>query len=68
MRVTLDRKRRLAVPPGLGPIVPGESFEARFDAEEDAIVFRRIKRRGSWLAVMKACPVSMDDLPRRSRE
>ncbi len=68
MIVTLDDKRRLTVPVALAPAAPGDAFEARFDAEEDAIVFRRIKRGRSWLAVLKACPVSMDDLPPRSRE
>jgi hypothetical protein len=68
MIVTLDDKRRLTVPVALAPAAPGDAFEARFDAEEDAIVFRRVKRGRSWLAVLKACPVSMDDLPSRSRE
>jgi len=68
MIVTLDDKRRLTVPVALAPAAPGDAFEARFDAEEDSIVFRRVKRGRSWLAVLKACPVSMYDLPRRSRE
>ncbi|MGH9255836.1 MAG: hypothetical protein ACRD3C_14845 [Vicinamibacterales bacterium] len=68
MVVTLDEKRRLTVPVALAPASPGDAFEARFDPDEDAIVFRRIKRGRSWLDVLKACPVSMDDLPPRSRE
>jgi hypothetical protein len=68
MIVTLDDKRRLTVPVALAPAAPGDAFEARFDAEEDSIVFRRVKRGRSWLAVLKACPVPMDDLPSRSRE
>jgi hypothetical protein len=68
MIVTLDGKRRLTVPVALAPASPGDAFDARFDEEEDAIVFWRIKRRRSWLAVLKACPVPMDDLPARSRE
>ena len=68
MIVTLDEKRRLTVPLALAPATPGDAFEARFDEEEDAIVFRRVKRGRSWLDVLKACPVSMDDLPPRSRE
>jgi hypothetical protein len=68
MIVTLDEKRRLTVPVALAPAAPGDAFDARFDEEEDAIVFRRIKRRRSWLAALKACPVPMDDLPARSRE
>jgi hypothetical protein len=69
MIVTLDGKRRLTVPLALAPTTPGDAFDARFDDEEDAIVFRRIKRAGkSWLDILKACPLSMEDLPERSRE
>jgi hypothetical protein len=68
MIVTLDEKRRLTVPVALAPATPGDAFDAQFDEAEDAIVFRRIKRGRSWLAVLKACPVAMDDLPPRSRE
>ena len=69
MIVTLDEKRRLTVPRALAPATPGDAFDARFDDEEDAIVFRRIKRGGkSWLDILKACPVPIEDLPRRSRE
>jgi hypothetical protein len=68
MIVTLDEKRRLTVPVALAPAAPGDAFDARFDADEDAIVFRRIKRGKSWLKILKACPVSMDDLPPRRRE
>lgn len=68
MIVTLDAKRRLSIPATLAPAKPGDQFDAVFDAEEDAVIFRRISRRKSWLDVMKACPVPMDDLPPRSRE
>jgi hypothetical protein len=69
MIVTLDEKHRLTVPLALAPTTPGDAFDARFDDEEDAIVFRRIKRGGrSGLDVLKACPVPMEDLPPRSRE
>jgi hypothetical protein len=68
MIVTLDEKRRLTVPVALAPAAPGDAFDARFDEEEDAIVFRRLKRGRPWLEVLKACPVPMDDLPARSRE
>ena len=68
MIVTLDEKRRLTVPLALAPASPGDAFDARFDEEEDAIVFRRVKRGRSWLEVLKACPIPMDDLPPRSRE
>ena len=67
MVVTLDAKRRLTVPATLAPAKPGDYFDARFDAEEDAIVFRRLSAQESWLTVMKQCPVSPDDVPRRRR-
>ena len=68
MILTLDAKRRLTVPATLAPAAPGDAFEARFDPEENEIVFRRIGGGGDWLAVMSACPVPMDDLPRRRRQ
>ncbi len=68
MIVTLDSKRRLSVPATLAPTRPGDQFDAVFDAEEDAVIFRRIKRKSDWLEVWKQCPVPMDDLPPRSRE
>lgn len=68
MIVLLDEKRRLTVPLALAPAKPGDAFDARFDEDEDVLVFRRIKRGRSWLEVLKACPVPMEDLPRRSRE
>ena len=68
MIVTLDAKRRLSVPVALVLAKPGDQFDAVFDAEEDTLVFHRIKRKTNWLAVMKKCPVPMDDLPPRSRE
>ena len=67
MILTLDAKRRLTVPAALAPASPGDAFEARFDADENEIVFRRIAGAGDWLAVLSECPVSMDDLPRRRR-
>lgn len=65
--VTLDSKRRLTIPKRLAPMRPGDHFEALFDADEDALVFRRLGKRGGWVSVMKACPVPMDDLPERRR-
>jgi len=67
MVVTLDAKRRLTVPAALAPAKPGDYFDARFDPEEDAIVFRRLGGQESWLTVMKDCPVSPDDVPPRRR-
>ncbi|MEW5981229.1 MAG: hypothetical protein AB1806_02535 [Acidobacteriota bacterium] len=68
MIVTLDAKRRLSVPASLAPTAPGEYFDARFDPEEDAIVFRRLALRGDWFTILTECPVSMDDVPPRRRE
>jgi hypothetical protein len=68
MIVTLDAKRRLTVPEGLAPALPGDAFDARFDADANELVFRRIAGAGDWLAVLSECPVNMDDLPRRRRE
>lgn len=68
MIVTLDSKRRLTVPTLLAPTSPGDYFEAQFDAEEDALVFRRIAANADWLAVLKECPVDMGDVPPRRRE
>ncbi len=67
MVITLDAKRRLTVPAALAPAKPGDYFDARFDAEEDALVFRRLAGRENWLAVLKACPVSPEDVPPRRR-
>lgn len=67
--MTLDAKRRLTVPVSLASAAPGDAFDATFDEEEeDALVFRRVKRGRSWLDVLKECPVPMDDLPGRSRQ
>ena len=68
MILTLDAKRRLTVPASLAPANPGDHFKAEFDAEEDAIVFRRIAKDADWLEVLRSCPVSLDDLPPRSRD
>ena len=68
MIVTLDSKRRLTVPKALVKTQPGEHFEALYDEDEDKIVLRRVRRKPNWLEVWKQCPVSMDDIPPRSRE
>lgn len=68
MVVRLDSKRRLTVPTSVAPTRPGDTFDVEFDADEDTLVFRRISRKGDWLAVLESCPVPMDDLPRRRRE
>ncbi len=67
MIVTLDSKRRLTVPAALGPAKPGDHFLVAYDAEEDALVYRRIPSEADWLQVLRACPVSMDELPPRRR-
>ena len=63
MIVTLDSKRRLTV-----PAKPGDHFLVDFDAEEDALMCRRIASKPNRLKVLKACPVPMDDLRPRRRE
>ena len=68
MIVMLDAKRRLTVPASLAPASPGDYFDAQFDSEEGAIIFRRLARSGDWLAILRECPVSMDDVPARRRE
>ncbi len=68
MIVTLDSKRRLTVPVGVASAKPGDHFIVDFDAEEDALVYRRVASKADWLEVLKKCPVPMDDLPPRRRE
>lgn len=68
MIVILDAKRRLTVPVALAAAAPGDYFDAQFDPEEDAIVFRRVTVKADWLAVLRECPVPMDDLPARRRD
>lgn len=68
MIVTLDAKRRLRVPATLALAKSGDQFDAVFDADEDTVTFRRIKRKSNWLDVWRQCPVPMDDLPPRNRE
>ncbi len=68
MIVTLDAKRRVSIPAGLAPATPGDQFDASFDAEDDVVILRRVKRKANWLEVWRQCPAPMDDLPPRSRE
>ena len=68
MHLRIDSKHRLTIPAKLMPTKPGEYFEALYDEDEDKIIFKRVKRKTSWLEVLKQCPSSMDDLPPRSRE
>jgi hypothetical protein len=68
MILRLDAKRRLTVPAALAPARPGDHFQAEFDAEEDALVFRRLATGDDWLDVLQTCPVDMSDLPPRRRE
>ena len=51
MIVTLDDKRRVSIPAVLAPTAPGDQFDASFDAEEDMVILRRIKRKPGWLEV-----------------
>ena len=68
MTVTLDAKRRLTLPASLISAKPGEEFDVRYDADEDAIIFRRLPSKENWLDVLAQCPVPMDDIPPRSRD
>jgi hypothetical protein len=68
MILILDAKRRLTLPASLVAAQPGDNFEAVFDPEEDAVIFRRLSKNANWLTVLKGCPVKMDDLPPRRRE
>ena len=68
MIVTLDAKRRVSIPAALAPATPGDQFDASFDADEDVVILRRIKRKANWLHVWRQCPVPMDDLPPRSKD
>jgi len=68
MIVTLDSKRRLSIPTALAPASPGDQFDATFDAAENTVTLRRIKREVNWLAVWKTCPIPMDDLPQRGQQ
>jgi hypothetical protein len=56
MIVTLDAKRRLTVPASLAPASPGDYFDASFDAEEDALVFRRLPGKENWLNCAQSLP------------
>jgi hypothetical protein len=61
--VTLDAKRRFNIPADLITVKPGDQFEATFDADEDVVTLRRLKRKQNWLSVWKKCPIPMDDVP-----
>jgi hypothetical protein len=63
--VRLDAKRRFGIPAALAPASPGDQFDATFDANEDTVTLRRVKRKANWLEVWKKCPVPMDDIPSR---
>ena len=64
----LDSKRRLTIPTAITSAQPGQSFDVRFDADEDAIIFRRLPQQEDWLEVLADCPLSMEDLPPRRRD
>ena len=59
----MDAKRRLVVPFSLAAAKPGEAFEASYDADEDAFVFRRatMNPKEDWLEVLAECPVPLDE-------
>lgn len=62
MIVTLDAKRRVSIPSALSPAAPEDQFEASFDADDDVVILRRLKRKPNWLDVWKKCPTPMDDI------
>jgi len=65
----IDAKHRLTIPGSLVQTGPGEMFETFYDAEEDEIILRRIKRKNNWAEVWRDCPSKIDQpLPRRSHE
>jgi len=64
----LDLKRRLTLPVSLVSARQGDDFEADFDAEEDAVVSRRLAKGKDWLSVMKDSSVAMDDIPVCSKD
>jgi bifunctional DNA-binding transcriptional regulator/antitoxin component of YhaV-PrlF toxin-antitoxin module len=68
MIVTIDSKRRLTLPAGLISVEAGEHFDVLFDAEEDAVIFRRLPKQADWLDVLAECPISMDDIPPRRKD
>lgn len=68
MTVTLDSKRRLTLPAALLSSEPGQVFDARYDADEDALIFRRLPAKEDWMEVLAQCPVPMDDIQPRRRE
>jgi hypothetical protein len=68
MIVKLDSKRRLTIPATLVTARPGQTFDARFDEEEDALIFRRLPQKEDWIEVLSQCPVPMDDMQPRRRE
>jgi hypothetical protein len=69
MILRLDAKRRLTLPAAFASSRPGDHFSVEFDAEEDALICRRLARGDDdWLGVLRQCPLAMDDLPPRRRE
>lgn len=67
MIIRMDSKRRLTLPASVAPAMPGDAFEATFDADEDVVTFRRVAAQLDWLAVLAECPVSMDEIPPRRK-
>jgi bifunctional DNA-binding transcriptional regulator/antitoxin component of YhaV-PrlF toxin-antitoxin module len=67
MITTIDAKRRLTIPKTLVQTEPGEMFETFYDAEEDEIILRRIRKKDNWAEVWRDCPTKVaHPLPRRS--
>jgi hypothetical protein len=67
MIVTLDSKRRLTLPEAIGSVYPGDRFVVLFGEEENTFTLRPESSGADWLAVLRACPVPMDDIPARGK-
>lgn len=67
MIITLDSKRRITLPTALISAQPGDTFDARFDSDEGALVFRLVPGKPDWMDVLAACPIPMDDVPPRRK-
>ena len=56
MIVTVDSKRRITLPSALMAAKPGDTFDAQFDSDEGALIFRRVPEKPDWLDVLGGVP------------
>lgn len=66
MKVRLDSKRRITLPPSLVSAKPGQVYDALYDSDEGTLILRSTGSKDDWLDVLAACPVPMDDIQDRS--